>query len=486
MEFRLFGEMQVRSGGRLLDVGTPRQQAVLAVLVVEARRPVAIETLVDRVWDQAPPANPRAVLYSHLSRIRGLLRQPASPGGGTAARIERRHAGYVLDVDPDLVDLLRFRRLIERGGDRQVGDEARAAVLAEALGLWRGAPLAGLSGEWAAQVRDRWHQRRLDAVVQWAEIELRLGHPAAVITTVPDLVTEYPLAEPLEALLMRALHAVGRGAEALDRYSAVRRRLADELGTDPGPELRALHQAVLRGDLTPTSAAAQREPALPAPAGESPEVPSGRGGADATGTSPGRKRPRRPRRRAMLVALVAVAVPAAIGSVHVSRGDEGDAAAPATSVERVQELFAAAQDLDHEGRTGDARATLVDAVRLYGELVTQDPDRNAPPLAPAIIQALGTAGVDSSVPEDALRGWLAQPVHTPYPAISQVILLRGWRLEAPVFLDAVVWNYENASGITSPRDVADVRLHVLEAAILENSRTRYGTRVTAFEELLTP
>ncbi|WP_329177937.1 AfsR/SARP family transcriptional regulator [Streptomyces sp. NBC_01477] len=250
MEFRLLGEIEVWSAGRLLDLGTPRQQAVLAALVVDARKPVAIPTLVARIWDDAPPSDPRAVLYSYLSRIRRLLRQAADPDGGEVVPLERRHAGYVLGLDPELVDLHRFRRLVDLGGRRQ-DEVARAAALTEALGMWRGTPLAGLPGAWAAQVRDSLDRRRLDAVVQWAQLKLHFGHPTEVVTALADLVTEYPLVEPLEMLLMRALSTTGRGAEALDRYSAVRRRLVDGLGTEPGPELRALHRALLHHDIRP-------------------------------------------------------------------------------------------------------------------------------------------------------------------------------------------------------------------------------------------
>jgi DNA-binding SARP family transcriptional activator/tetratricopeptide (TPR) repeat protein len=249
MEFRLLGEVELWAAGQMLDVGAPRLQAVLAALALDAGRPVAIETLIDRVWDDHPPVEARNVLYSYLSRIRRLLTQATALTAGTAVRIERRHAGYVLDIDPDQVDLHRFRRLVDEGSDSRRGDADRAAALAEALGLWRGPPLPSLPGQWAGQVRDSWYRRRLDAVVQWAQVELRLGHPTTVIATLPDLVAEYPLVEPLETLLMRALHAAGRGAEAVDRYTAIRQRLADELGADPGPELRALHQAVLQSEL---------------------------------------------------------------------------------------------------------------------------------------------------------------------------------------------------------------------------------------------
>jgi DNA-binding SARP family transcriptional activator/tetratricopeptide (TPR) repeat protein len=265
MEFRLFGEVQLRAGGQSLDLGTPRQQAVLAALAVDAGRPVAIETLVDRVWDEASPTEARNVLYSHLSRIRQLLKR-ATELTGVPAKVDRRSAGYVLDIDPDVVDLHQFTRLAELRGT----DVDRAAALTEALRLWRGTPLAGLTGEWVTQVRTSWQRRRLDAAVQWGELELGLGHTDAVIATMPDLIAEYPLAEPLEGLLMRALHQAGRDAEAVNRYAVIRQRLADELGTDPGPELRALHGAILRGEL-PAPAPAPSSP-LATPAQLPPDV----------------------------------------------------------------------------------------------------------------------------------------------------------------------------------------------------------------------
>lgn len=267
MEFRLFGEVQLQVADQPLDVGTPRQQAVLAVLAVDSGRPVPIETLIDRVWGENPPEQARNVLYSLLSRNRRLVRAAGASG------IPRRTTGYVLDVDPDSVDLHRFTRLVERGKDIRLSDVDRSAALTEALGMWTGVPLAGIPGEWAEQVRLTWNRRRLDAAVHWGELELRLGRPQRVIDTVSDLITAYPLAEPLEALLMRALHAAGRDAEAVDRYTAVRERLADHLGADPGPELQALHRKILRGELpsshrpVPVTTPAQLPPDTPVFAG---------------------------------------------------------------------------------------------------------------------------------------------------------------------------------------------------------------------------
>jgi DNA-binding SARP family transcriptional activator len=253
MEFRLLGEMELRAAGRLLDLGVPRQQIVLTALAVDAGRPVSVETLIDRVWDDSPPAAARNVLYSHLSRIRRVLREASVLSGAVCARIDRRHAGYVLDVDPDLVDVHRFRRLVDQGCDPRGSDSSRAEVLNAALALWRGPPMAGLSGKWIARIRDSWQRQRLDAVMHWAEVQLRLDRPDGVISLLPDLVGEYPLVEPLEGLLMRALRMAGRDAEALHRYAAVRQRLVVELGADPGSELRRLHQAILHGESLPSS-----------------------------------------------------------------------------------------------------------------------------------------------------------------------------------------------------------------------------------------
>ena len=252
MEFRLFGEIQLNAGGQQLDLGIPRQQAVLCALLVDTGRPVPIETLIDRVWDDEPPT--RDTLYPYLSKIRRLLKQ-ASTITGIDVNINRRPAGYVLTVDPDLVDLHRFASLVERGANGRVADADRVAALSEALELWRGAPLGGISGEWVDQVRESWHRRRLDAVVHLGSVLLSLGRAGEVVRLLPNYIDEYPLAESLEALLMRAYHAEGRDAEALDRFARIQRRLAEALGTDPGPELRELHAAILRNELPSTSTA---------------------------------------------------------------------------------------------------------------------------------------------------------------------------------------------------------------------------------------
>ncbi len=146
----------------------------------------------------------------------------------------------------------------------QCSDVLRVELLREAVQLWRGEPLAGLRGPWAAQSRQAWQREYLATTVAWGEAELQVGNPAEVIGRLSELVAEHPLTESLAAVLMVALAAAGRPAEALTHYEAVRRHLVDELGADPSAELQAVYQSILRGS-TPASRVASEVPAqLPA------------------------------------------------------------------------------------------------------------------------------------------------------------------------------------------------------------------------------
>jgi DNA-binding SARP family transcriptional activator/tetratricopeptide (TPR) repeat protein len=266
-ELRLLGPVELWVAGRPVDLGAPKRRGVLAALAVDAGRPVPLPALVQRVWDDAPPPGARGVLYTHLSAIRQLLRGAAAVDR-EAATLVRCGGGYLLDVDVDHVDLHRFRRLVDRAGRPGTAPAVQAALTRQALDLWRGPALADLSSAWAGGVREGWQQQRLAAARLWAQAELVAGRPAVVINELLALIAEYPLVEPLLVLLLRALHVDGRDAEALEQYHIARRRLVEELGVDPGAELRGMHAAILQGTL----AAVGSPPVRPRPT--APDVPA--------------------------------------------------------------------------------------------------------------------------------------------------------------------------------------------------------------------
>jgi DNA-binding SARP family transcriptional activator/tetratricopeptide (TPR) repeat protein len=247
VEFRLLGPVEVWVGGRSVDAGRPHQRAVLAALLVDAGRVVPVETLIDRVWGQVAPEQVRTSLRAHLSRIRRLL-EHAEERGAPVAALTRVSGGYSLRIDPGRIDLHLFRQLLGAAGD---GGDAENAVesLRAALALWRGRPLAGIDGEWAGRMRELWGRERVDAAVAWARAELAQANPGPVLASLAELASDNPLVESLTEMLMRALHAAGRTSEAVDLYARTRTHLAEELGTDPGPELQALHQSLLRGEV---------------------------------------------------------------------------------------------------------------------------------------------------------------------------------------------------------------------------------------------
>jgi DNA-binding SARP family transcriptional activator len=244
IEFRVLGLIEVRAGRAPLALGPPQRRAVLAALAVDAGHPVTISSLVDRVWNESPPDAARTTLHAHLSRLRLALVDPGDPA--EAPLLTRRGGGYSLDVDLDRVDLHRVRRLVDQA--RLAGhDVDRAALLREAVAMWQGTPLEGVPGDWALRTRLRIERQLVGATVSWADVEMRLGRAPLLIDSLIDLSDRQPLSEPLLAALLRALCEAGRGAEALAYYAAARKRWIDQLGAEPGAELRGLHEAILRG-----------------------------------------------------------------------------------------------------------------------------------------------------------------------------------------------------------------------------------------------
>ncbi|MET8976567.1 BTAD domain-containing putative transcriptional regulator [Streptomyces sp. NPDC004539] len=263
---RLLGPVELATPEGTAEVGPPQRRAVLAALAVDAGRPVAPDVVIGRVWGPDSPEGARRSVYAHVARLRRLCEETA--GGGDGIRVTRRSGGYVLEADRDLIDVHRFRRLVGEARGPGLPDGVRARLLGEALGLWRGEPLSGLDGPWVVQTREAWRRERVEATVMWARLQAA-EDPAVAIGPLAALLDEHPLTEPLAEMLMRTLYAAGRGAEALDRYASVRRRLAEELGTEPGPALRAAHEAVLRGQPPapagpPVRAAAGHQRVVPA------------------------------------------------------------------------------------------------------------------------------------------------------------------------------------------------------------------------------
>ncbi|MGW4111507.1 BTAD domain-containing putative transcriptional regulator [Actinosynnema sp. NPDC004786] len=255
VEFLLLGEIRARVDGVEVDLGHARQRCVLAALLVEPNRQQSLDVLVDRVWGDRPPRQARNTLYGYVYR----LRQAFADVPGVA--IDRTQAGYLLPVDEHAVDLHRFRGLLRRARGEE--DRAALASVGGALGLWRGPALGGLRGEWAEAVRRTLEQERWQAVLHRNDLALRLGRHAEVMAELTALAEENPLDERLAAQVVVALHRSGRQADALHRYQVVRRRLAEELGADPGPELREAHQRVLAGE--PTVREEERREAVPTP-----------------------------------------------------------------------------------------------------------------------------------------------------------------------------------------------------------------------------
>ncbi|GII59389.1 SARP family transcriptional regulator [Planotetraspora thailandica] len=243
MRVSLLGALEVTGDdGEEIAVAGPRVRALLAVLALQAGRPVTADRLVDVLWGEEPPATAANALQTLVKRLRAAL--------GPAASVTWRSGGYVLDLDPMHVDAHRFTRGCEAATG--LSGDAAAGMLGEALALWRGPALADLTGvDYLANVAAALEVQRLAAVEDRAEACLALGRAI-------DLSAEaaaHPLRERLCALAIRALARGGRQAEALALFEKSRQALADELGVDPGPELREAHLAVLRGEISAPPAA---------------------------------------------------------------------------------------------------------------------------------------------------------------------------------------------------------------------------------------
>ncbi|WP_234384424.1 BTAD domain-containing putative transcriptional regulator [Streptomyces sp. MMG1121] len=255
MRLSLLGTTQVlRPDGTSVPVGGARLRALLTVLALRTGRTVPVGVLVDEVWGADPPADAAGALQALVGRLRRAL------GADTVASAD---GGYRLAVASDDIDLTRFERLTGDGLRALDDDPAKAAALLDdALALWRGPALADLPGRTAEAAR--WETRRLDALRARHTAALALGQAEHALPELTALCDGHPLDEPLQALRLRALRDAGRPAQALAAYEDVRRLLVDRLGVDPGPELRALHTELLTAQSPEHPASAKPRELLPA------------------------------------------------------------------------------------------------------------------------------------------------------------------------------------------------------------------------------
>ncbi|WP_017573959.1 ATP-binding protein, partial [Nocardiopsis halotolerans] len=374
MRVGVLGPLRVVADGRSTGVGGPRLRALLARLALEAGRTVGHRTLAGALWPEAGtadgPDHPAAALHSLVSRLRRALPEPGV--------LCSEPAGYRLDLPPDAVDALLFERLARQGRDalRAGRHDAAAEHLARALDLWRGDPLSDIGPlPYAESAAVHLREIRLGAVEDRAEAGMALPGEAPRTAELERLAAAHPLRERLRALLVRALDAEGRRAEALSAYEDHRIRLAEELGTDPGPELRSLHLRLLREERAPGPASV---PGVASAAGPV-SAPSPRGNLRAPLTTfVGREGERRlVGERLAEYRLVTLVGPGGVGKTRLASVPPADTAdrvwlvelGPVDDPDGVPRAVAGALGL--RGRT-DPVSALVDALTAADTLLVLD------------------------------------------------------------------------------------------------------------------
>ncbi|MGC7096220.1 BTAD domain-containing putative transcriptional regulator [Amycolatopsis lurida] len=241
MEFEVLGSMRLRDAGREVLLAGRLRRTLLGLLLANANRVVPADVLTEAMWGDQRDDRVGRNLHTHVHRLRGVLTQPE--------RLRSEPDGYLLTVLPGELDAERFEGLIEDGVRTSVHDPGRGAeLIRKGLDIWRGAPFGGLDVPLLHDEARRLGERRLLATEELYTAELAAGRHTAVIGELTDLVTRYPLRERLHGLLMTALYRSGQQAGALAAYRAARAVLVEELGQEPGPELRQLERRILAGE----------------------------------------------------------------------------------------------------------------------------------------------------------------------------------------------------------------------------------------------
>lgn len=242
-EFRILGPVEVIEDGTRLSVGTPKERALLTMLAANPGRAVSTDRITAGLWGESPPTKPRTTIRTYVSHLRRAL--------GDSARIETVEDGYLLGVEPEEIDAFRFEALVTSGDEaleQQAWNEAVEAY-SNALDLWRGTAFAELPDDERARIgRERLEELRLQALEGKITARVALGLESSVVAELEEMVATHPLRERFAELLMTALYRLGRQADALSVYQRTRKRLGEELGIEPGPDLQQLEEAILLQD----------------------------------------------------------------------------------------------------------------------------------------------------------------------------------------------------------------------------------------------
>ncbi|SDY59573.1 DNA-binding transcriptional activator of the SARP family [Saccharopolyspora shandongensis] len=243
--FTVLGPPGLNCYGTELDLGSPQQQAVLMLLLVNSGRFVQVGELIDGLWGDRAPVTGEAVIRTYISRLRRML-----SGHGLGSAIRSQAGGYLLDPSLFVLDAAEFADLVESARREHTAGNVSAAAdhLAAALDLWTGTALAGVPGDAAERERSRLERLKLTATQELLRTRLELGEHAEVVAEVPLLIEQNRLEEPLYEIYLLALYRSGRRAEALEVYRTVYDLLSEEMGVGPGPLLQAIHEKILRAD----------------------------------------------------------------------------------------------------------------------------------------------------------------------------------------------------------------------------------------------
>ncbi len=252
LRLEILGPLRVWRDGVEVDPGPDQQASLLALLLARVGRPVSTTELIDLIWGDEVPASALNVIHKYVGTLRRLL-EPGLPTRATGGFLHRRGNGYLITANSETLDLVAFRDLVSRA--KAEHDERALDLLAEALGRWHGPAGSGLTHRAAMEpTLTALDAEFFDVCVTATTLAVALGRPAKVLPALRMAASMAPLNEPVQASLVSALSAAGNQAEALAVVAAVRARLADDLGVDPGPEMRAAHRQALTRKATPVAA----------------------------------------------------------------------------------------------------------------------------------------------------------------------------------------------------------------------------------------